>query len=56
LVEEKTAKELKKLFANLVDHTYGHHQSIDGLTKRIVELERRVKNLEARTKHGQPKP
>jgi polyhydroxyalkanoate synthesis regulator phasin len=55
LVEEKTAKELKKLFANLVDHTCGHHESIAGLTKRVVELERRVKNLEGRTKRGQPK-
>jgi polyhydroxyalkanoate synthesis regulator phasin len=56
LVEEKTAKQLKKLFANLVDHSYGHHQSIDGLTRRVVELERRVKNLESRAKRGQPKP
>jgi hypothetical protein len=31
LVEEETARELKKLFAELVDHSYGHHGAIDGL-------------------------
>lgn len=48
MVEEKTARELKKLFAELVDHSHGHHQSIDGLARRVAELERRVKNLEQR--------
>ena len=46
LVEEKTARELKKLFADLVDHSYGHHQAIDGLSKRVKELEKRVRELE----------
>jgi polyhydroxyalkanoate synthesis regulator phasin len=48
LVEEKTAKELKKLFAELVDHSHGHHKSIDGLARRVAELERRVQGLERR--------
>lgn len=46
MVEENTAKELKKLLADLVDHSYGHHKAIDGLSKRLNELERRVRNLE----------
>jgi len=46
LVEEKTARELKKLLNDLVDHSYGHHKAIHGLTKRIEELERRIKALE----------
>jgi hypothetical protein len=50
MVQEKTAKELKKLFAELVDHSHGHHQSIDGLAKRLVKLERRVAELERRAK------
>jgi len=45
-VEEKTAKELKKLLEDLVDHSYGHHKAIDGLSKRVNELERRVRILE----------
>jgi polyhydroxyalkanoate synthesis regulator phasin len=50
LVEERTAKELKKLLAELVDHSHGHHKAIDGLSKRVNELERRVKALEGRKK------
>ena len=46
MVEEKTARELKKLFAELVDHSHGHHQAIDGFSKRIKELEQRVRALE----------
>jgi phage shock protein A len=46
LVEEKTARELKQLFAELVDHSHGHHQAIDGLSKRVKELEKRVRVLE----------
>lgn len=46
MVEEKTAKELKKLLNELVDHSYGHHKAIHGLAKRIANLERRVKDLE----------
>ncbi|MGO9645240.1 MAG: hypothetical protein ACLPY5_10885 [Candidatus Bathyarchaeia archaeon] len=46
MVEEKTARELKKLLSDLVDHSYGHHKAIHGLTKRIEELERRIKALE----------
>jgi polyhydroxyalkanoate synthesis regulator phasin len=46
LVEEKTARELKKLLTELVDHSYGHHKAIHGLMKRVEELERRVKTLE----------
>jgi len=46
LVEEKSARELKRLFAELVDHSHGHHQAIDGLSKRIKELEQRVRALE----------
>jgi len=49
LVEEKTARELKKLLNELVDHSYGHHKAIHGLSKRIEELERKVKTLERRT-------
>jgi polyhydroxyalkanoate synthesis regulator phasin len=45
-VEEKTARELKKLLNDLVDHSYGHHEAIHGLTRRIEELERRIKALE----------
>ena len=50
LVEEKTARELKKLLGELVDHSHGHHQAIDGLSKRLTQLERRVRNLERRNK------
>jgi polyhydroxyalkanoate synthesis regulator phasin len=50
LVEEKTARELKKLLTELVDHSYGHHKAIDGLSKRLTQLERRVKDLERRSK------
>ena len=50
LVEEKTARELKKLLGELVDHSHGHHQAIDGLSKRLTQLERRVRNLEHRSK------
>jgi len=50
MVQEKTAKELKKLFAELVDHSHGHHQSIDGLAKRLVKLERPIAELERRAK------
>jgi hypothetical protein len=46
LVEEKTAKELKRLLAELVDHSHGHHKAIDGLSKRVAELEKRVKTPE----------
>ena len=46
LVEEKTARELKQLFAELVDHSHGHHQAIDGLSKRVKELEKRVRELQ----------
>jgi uncharacterized coiled-coil DUF342 family protein len=46
MVEEETAKELKKLFAELVDHSHGHHEAIDGLSKRLTKLEKRVKTLE----------
>jgi polyhydroxyalkanoate synthesis regulator phasin len=46
LVEEKTARELKKLLNDLVDHSYGHHKAIHGLTRRVEELERRIKALE----------
>ena len=48
MVEEKTARELKKLLNELVDHSYGHHKAIHGLTKRIEELERKLKSLERR--------
>ena len=48
MVEEKTAKELKKLFAELVDHSHGHHKAVDGLSKRVTELEQRVRALERR--------
>lgn len=48
MVEEKTAKQLKKLLNDLVDHSHGHHKAIHGLWKRIEELERRVKALERR--------
>ena len=50
MVEEKTAKELKKLLSELVDHSHGHHKAIDGLSKRLTELEKRVRTLERRTK------
>ncbi|HXZ89810.1 MAG TPA: hypothetical protein VEG61_02000 [Candidatus Dormibacteraeota bacterium] len=50
LVEEKAAKELKKLFSELVDHSHGHHQAIDGLSKRLTRLEQRVRSLEHRKK------
>lgn len=46
MVEEKTARELKKLLAELVDHSYGHHKAIHGLSKRVADLERRVRTLE----------
>lgn len=46
LVEERTARELKKLLALLVDHSYGHHKAIHGLSKRIQDLELRVRRLE----------
>lgn len=46
MVEEKTARELKKLLNELVDHSYGHHEAIHGLTKRVEELERKLKTLE----------
>lgn len=46
LVEEKTARELKKLLAELVDHSYGHHKAIHGLSKRVKDLEQRVRALE----------
>jgi polyhydroxyalkanoate synthesis regulator phasin len=49
MVEEKTARELKKLLAQLVDHSYGHHKAIHGLTKRIENLEQRVQKLERET-------
>ena len=49
MVEEKTARELKKLLNELVNHSYGHHKAIHGLSKRIEELARRVKTLERRT-------
>lgn len=46
MVEERTARELKKLLSELVDHSHGHHKAIHGLSKRLSELERRVKALE----------
>lgn len=46
LVEEKTARELKKLLGELVDHSHGHHKAIDGLSKRLKELDQRVRTLE----------
>ena len=46
MVEEKTARELKKLLCELVDHSHGHHQAIHGLTKRIEEVERKIARLE----------
>jgi polyhydroxyalkanoate synthesis regulator phasin len=49
-VEEKNAGELKRLLAELVDHSYGHHKAIDGLSKRITELERRVRALERKSR------
>ncbi len=48
MVEERTARELKRLLNELVDHSYGHHKAIHGLTKRVEELERRLKILEGR--------
>ncbi len=49
MVEERTARELKKLLNELVDHSYGHHKAIHGLTKRVEELERKIKKLEQKT-------
>lgn len=49
MVEEKTAGELKKLLAELVDHSYGHHKAIHGLSKRVRDLEQRVRALERKT-------
>jgi hypothetical protein len=46
LVEEKTARELKKLLGQLVDHSHGHHKAIHGLSKRLRELDQRVRALE----------
>jgi len=46
LVEEKAAKELKKLLGEPVDHRHDHHQVIEGLSKRLTHLERRVRALE----------
>lgn len=48
MVEERTARELKKLLAELVDHSYGHHKAIHGLIRRVEDLERRVRALERR--------
>jgi len=50
LVEEKTAKELKKLLGELVDHSHGHHEAIHGLSKRVSDLERRIRALEHKAK------
>jgi polyhydroxyalkanoate synthesis regulator phasin len=50
LVEEKTAKELKKLLGELVDHSHGHHKAIHGLSKRVSDLERRIRALEQKAK------
>lgn len=49
MVEEKTARQLKKLLSELVDHSHGHHKAIHGLAKRVVDLERRVRALERRS-------
>lgn len=49
LVEEKTARELKKLLGELVDHSYGHHKAIHGLARRVKELEQRVRALERKS-------
>jgi len=46
MVEEETARELKKLLSELVDHNYSYHKAIHGLTKRVEELERKIANLE----------
>jgi len=46
MVEEKSARELKKLLNELVDHSHGHHEAIHGLAKKMEELERRVAKLE----------
>jgi polyhydroxyalkanoate synthesis regulator phasin len=48
LVEERTARELKKLLNELVDHSYGHHKAIHGLAKRVEALERKLKSIERR--------
>ena len=48
MVEAKTARELKKLLTELVDHSYGHHKAIHGLAKRVEQLERRIETLERR--------
>jgi polyhydroxyalkanoate synthesis regulator phasin len=45
---KKTARELKKLLGELVDHSHGHHKAIDGLAKRLNKLERRVAKLEGK--------
>jgi polyhydroxyalkanoate synthesis regulator phasin len=50
LVEEKTARELKRLLAELVDHSHGHHKAIEGLSKHIMELEHRVRALERKSR------
>ena len=46
MVEEKTARELKKLLGEIVDHSYGHHKAIHGFVRRMKELEQRVRTLE----------
>ncbi|MGA2459888.1 MAG: hypothetical protein ABSF82_00475 [Candidatus Bathyarchaeia archaeon] len=51
MVEAKTAKELKRLLGELVDHSYGHHRAIDGLSKRVKELDARVRTLERKAGH-----
>ena len=48
MVEEKTARELKKLLGELVDHSHGHHKAIEGLSKRLNNIERRVAKLEGK--------
>jgi hypothetical protein len=55
MVEEKTARELKKLLGTLVDHSHGHHKAIHGLIKRVQQLERRVRELERRTASKKPR-
>ena len=46
MVEEKSARQLKKLLNELVDHSHGHHETIHGLAKKMEELERRIAKLE----------
>ncbi|HUO41985.1 MAG TPA: hypothetical protein VMU35_03340 [Methylomirabilota bacterium] len=46
MVEEKSARQLKKLLNELVDHSHGHHEAIHGLAKKMEELERRIAKLE----------